>query len=68
MCRATSDEDQDVGPQLNASLTDFFPLLDNDDLAQYAVQYPLTSFTGLRQQIIVVMGDSTLKCAVRVPS
>jgi hypothetical protein len=67
--RATSNETLAGGADLDDALKSFFPALTNATLAAYDnVQYPLSKFDNVSQQIRVGTGESTVRCAVRAIS
>ncbi|KAF5341391.1 hypothetical protein D9758_012291 [Tetrapyrgos nigripes] len=60
---ATSNESLSGGTTLGAALKSLFPLLDDEDIAEFEKAYPLSDFTSQSNRISTATGESSLRCA-----
>ncbi|CAL1709691.1 unnamed protein product [Somion occarium] len=59
---ATSNETLSSGT-ISSALKSFFPALSDNDLAEFAQEYPLSAFSSSDEQLRAATGESELRCA-----
>ncbi|KAK7461830.1 hypothetical protein VKT23_008260 [Stygiomarasmius scandens] len=60
---ATSNETGGGGTDLGAALKGSYPLLDDQDIAEFEEAYPLSDFASQADRVGTATGESSLRCA-----
>ncbi|KIP05506.1 hypothetical protein PHLGIDRAFT_74148 [Phlebiopsis gigantea 11061_1 CR5-6] len=66
MVGSCSNETLSTSPNMNASLSAFFPMLSPTDIAEYNGVYPLSAYANTSEQARVATGESELRCAAEI--